>query len=64
VTLEDVKGWRETLESHRNVTIKTYPTLNHLFLPGQGKSTPAEYLVPGHIPDFVLDDIASWIRGA
>jgi len=44
------------------VTIKSYPTLNHLFLPGEGKSTPSEYDRAGHIPDFVLDDIADWIR--
>ena len=62
VTLEDLQGWRHALESHKNVTIKTYPTLNHLFLAGVGKSTPAEYEHAGHIPDFVLDDIAAWIK--
>ena len=31
-------------------------------MPGEGKSTPSEYEKPGHIPDFVLDDIAGWIR--
>ena len=62
VTLEDLQGWRRALEDHKNVTIKTYPTLNHLFLPGVGKSTPAEYEQAGHIPDFVLDDIAGWIK--
>ena len=32
------------------------------FLPGEGKSTPSEYDRAGHIPDFVLDDIADWIN--
>ena len=32
------------------------------FHAGEGKSTPSEYEKPGHIPDFVLDDIAAWIR--
>jgi len=36
--------------------------LNHLFLPGEGRSTPSEYERAGHIPDFVLDDIAIWIK--
>ncbi len=62
VTLQDLNGWREALDGHRNVVIKSYPTLNHLFLPGEGKSTPAEYERLGHIPDFVLDDIANWIQ--
>ena len=44
------------------VTFKTYPTLNHLFMPGEGRSTPAEYEREGHIPEFVLDDIASWMK--
>lgn len=64
VTAADLQGWRTALGSHANVTIKSYPTLNHLFLPGAGKSTPQEYTQAGHIPDTVLDDIASWIRMA
>ena len=62
VTLDDLKGWRDALESHHGVTIKSYPTLNHLFLPGEGKSTPSEYERAGQIPDFVLDDITGWIN--
>jgi fermentation-respiration switch protein FrsA (DUF1100 family) len=62
VTLEDLQGWRDALAGHARVTIKSYPTLNHLFLPGEGKSTPSEYEKAGHIPDFVFDDIAEWIN--
>src|SRR5438552_3625294 len=61
VTMEDLKGWRDALERHASVTIKSYPALNHLFLQGEGKSTPAEYQRAGHIPDAVLDDIAAWM---
>ena len=28
---------------------------------GQGKSTPSEYQRPGHVADYVVDDIAGWI---
>jgi hypothetical protein len=49
------------LRDQPRVTIKSYPTLNHLFLPGEGKSTPAEYEHAGQIPAAVLDDIATWI---
>jgi hypothetical protein len=62
VSLADLQGWRDALAGRANVTIKSYPTLNHLFLPGEGKSTPSEYERAGHIPDVVLDDIADWIR--
>jgi dienelactone hydrolase len=62
VTLKDLQGWRDALVGHAGVTIKSYPTLNHLFLPGEGKSTPSEYERTGPIPDFVLDDIAIWIK--
>jgi dipeptidyl aminopeptidase/acylaminoacyl peptidase len=64
VTLADLKGWRDALGGRANVMIKSYPTLNHLFLPGEGKSTPPEYERAGHIPEFVLDEIADWIKKA
>lgn len=62
VTLDDLRGWRDALAGHSNVAFKTYPALNHLFLAGEGKSTPAEYLQPGHIPDQVLNDITRWVE--
>jgi fermentation-respiration switch protein FrsA (DUF1100 family) len=62
VTLADLQGWRDALRGHAGVTIKSYPTSNHLFLPGEGKSTPSEYERAGRIPDFVPDDIADWIK--
>jgi len=62
VTLDDLQGWRDALGGSARVTIKSYPTLNHLFLPGEGKSTPSEYERAGQIPEFVVDDIAVWIR--
>jgi dipeptidyl aminopeptidase/acylaminoacyl peptidase len=61
VTMADLRGWRDGLGTRKNVTIKSYPTLNHLFMAGEGRSTPAEYERASHIPEFVLDDIASWI---
>ena len=61
VTSADLQGWRDALEHRTDVTIKSYPTLNHLFMPGEGKATPAEYQRPGHVAEFVLDDIAAWI---
>ena len=61
VSQADLKGWRDALSDRKDVTIKSYPTLNHLFMVGTGKSTPSEYQQAGHVADFVLDDIAGWI---
>lgn len=61
VTLTDLQGWRASLAGKPAVTIKSYPALNHMFLPGEGKSTPSEYQRPGHVPVEVLDDISKWV---
>ena len=61
VSQADLEGWRDALSDRKDVTIKSYPTLNHLFIAGTGKSTPAEYQQAGHVADVVLDDIAGWI---
>ena len=60
VSMQDLQGWRDALRGRNHATIKSYPTLNHLFQAGEGKSTPSEYAHEGHMPDFVLDDIAAW----
>ena len=61
VTLADFSGWRAALDHQRDVTFHLYPGLDHLFLMGTGKSTPAEYRQPGHVAEVVVTDIATWI---
>ena len=61
-TMQDFAKWKSALGSRNNVSFKTYPTLNHFFLPGEGKSTAAEYEKPGKVSEQVIDDIASWIK--
>ena len=61
VTMADYQRWNDALSGMPDVTFKTYPDLNHLFIPGTGKSTPAEYGLPGHVPEEVVDDIAAFI---
>ncbi len=42
---------------------KLYPKLNHLFSEGQGLPTPNEYtLVHGSVAEYVVIDIAAWIK--
>jgi dienelactone hydrolase len=61
VTDVDFKGWKSTLTSHTNVQFKLYPDLNHLFISGEGKSTPADYGISGHVAEQVITDISNWI---
>ena len=53
--------WKEALAGHKNVTLKLYPDLNHLFITGEGPSLPQEYQLAGHIDEQVVTDIAVWI---
>lgn len=63
VTDKDFQNWKNALSSRKNVQFKLYPKLNHLFIAGEGKCTPAEYEIPGHVSDEVIMDIARWITG-
>lgn len=62
VTMEDYYLWKKILATKKNARCISYPALNHLFLEGQGKSTPSEYYTKGQIPEYVFDDIASFIN--
>lgn len=64
VTAEDLEGWKKALLGKANATFKLYPDLNHHFMPGQGPSTPQEYLAPNHVPQEVVDDLATWVSKA
>ncbi len=63
VTREDFEGWRRVLSERDDVSFKLYPSLNHLFIEGEGKSTPDEYRVAGHVAAGVIEDLASWLKG-
>jgi alpha-beta hydrolase superfamily lysophospholipase len=62
VTMADFALWRTGLGTKKNASLKSYPKLNHLFIEGEGKSKPAEYLKAGHVAGEVIDGIAAWIR--
>lgn len=60
VTLKDYDVWA-TFVNNKNLTLKLYPKLNHLFFEGEGKSSPSEYLNPSHVAKYVITDISDWI---
>ncbi|TMJ95166.1 MAG: alpha/beta fold hydrolase [Actinobacteria bacterium] len=62
VTRADFEGWRRLLADRTDVGFRIYPSLNHLFMDGEGKGTPDEYLVEGHVAAEVIDDIATWMK--
>jgi len=58
---QDLKLWQQGLGERRNVTIHAYPALDHLMVPGEGKSTEADYKKPGHVAPLVVDEVARFI---
>jgi uncharacterized protein len=62
VTMADFNLWKKQLRRKKNVNMKSYPSLNHLFLEGEGKSLPKEYDIRGNIPWYVIKDILDWAK--
>jgi len=59
---DDLSRWQAALDGRPDVTIRVYPADNHLFFPGEGPSTPAEYEPAQHVDPDVVADIAEWLR--
>jgi dienelactone hydrolase len=62
VTLKDFALWKAAVGSGKGVAMKSFPSLNHLFVAGDGKSTTAEYAKPGHVAPEVIDEIARFVK--
>jgi dipeptidyl aminopeptidase/acylaminoacyl peptidase len=62
VTMVDFENWKVGLSSHTDAVFKSYPSLNHLFIAGEGPCTPEEYTKSGHVSEEVVTDIARWIK--
>lgn len=61
VTMEDYELWKKTLQGQSQAQFRLYPSLNHLFLDGKGKSLPAEYLQEGFVYQPAIVDMATWV---
>jgi dienelactone hydrolase len=57
-------AWKTALEARKGVTFRLYEKLNHLFIAGEGVSSPDEYGKPGHVDGAVIRDVAEWILAA
>jgi uncharacterized protein len=61
VTMKDFDLWKSALGGRNNATFRAYPALNHLFLAGEGKSSPGEYRVAGNFNAEAISGIANWL---
>ena len=61
VTVKEFERWKAALGARTDVTFRSYPALNHLFIAGTGPSLPDEYQVSGHVAADVIRDVAAWI---
>lgn len=62
VTSTDYDLWKEALKNNSNATFCYYDNLNHLFMPGTGKSTPTEYQSKGTVHEDVIQDMVAFIQ--
>jgi dienelactone hydrolase len=58
---DDLARWRDGLGDRADVRIRVIDAANHMFAPGSGPSTPAEYTVPSHVDGGVVAEIAAWM---
>jgi fermentation-respiration switch protein FrsA (DUF1100 family) len=61
VTMEDFRLWKAGLAGSQQATFRNYPALNHLFMPGEGPGSLAEYRKAGNVAPAVIDDVAQWV---
>jgi dienelactone hydrolase len=61
VTPSNFQAWSDALANNRNVTLRTYPDLDHLFVHGTGASKPSDYARLDHVSGEVVASIATWI---
>ncbi|HII84394.1 MAG TPA: DUF3887 domain-containing protein [Methanobacterium subterraneum] len=61
---KDFEIWENELKNRENAYLKLFPSLNHLFIEGEGKSTPQEYGVEGHVSGEVIEVISQWIMSS
>jgi dienelactone hydrolase len=63
VNMKDFAAWTSGLKGVKNVTLKSYPTLDHVLVAGAGPSTENDYRKAGqHVAPEVIADLAKWFN--
>jgi uncharacterized protein len=60
ITSKDFAIWKTAMAGRKDATFKEYPSLNNLFIAGEGKPAPTEYLKQGNVDPAVITDITAW----
>jgi hypothetical protein len=61
VGMKDFDLWKSGLAGKKDVTARSYPALNHMFVAGEGKSSETEYRKPGHVAPETIDELAKFM---
>ncbi len=59
---DDLPAWRTGLAANPAASIHVFDADDHMFFPGAGPSTPADYHTPHHIDPAVVTAITEWAR--
>ena len=63
VTMEDFAIWKNNVGERKNITMKSYPALGHLFMDCKGaKCLPSDYEVPQNVAEYVITDLVKWVK--
>ncbi|MFP4697448.1 MAG: DUF3887 domain-containing protein [Eubacteriales bacterium] len=62
VTMTDFNLWKDAVESQNKNEFISFEKLNHLMMPGEGKSTPDEYNSPNEVDNKVIEAIVNFIN--
>jgi dienelactone hydrolase len=63
-TRADFDTYAAALKAHPRAKLEWFANLNHLFMPGKKKATPADYEKAGHVDPRVINLIADWVQSA
>jgi uncharacterized protein len=58
----DLDGWKKALAGVKTASVVELPGLNHLFIAGDGPSTPKEYETPLHVAPEVVERLIAFCR--
>lgn len=57
----EFERWKAALAGRPRARCVLFPSLNHLFIVGTGRSLPSEYATPGHVFAEVITEIEQWV---
>jgi len=62
VPMSEFELWKKAMQKSCCSTFISYPKLNHLLMEGEGISQPTEYNKPNNVPEYVVNEIATWVK--